>query len=125
MSLARSQKGLSMLGWVAVLALVAFFASAAFKMLPHYFDYMSIDKIITDVEAEPSLDIRSVRDFYEHVSKGMQVNGIRDISMKDVIKAEVQDGELRVQLDYERREPLIRNLDLVANFTKDYRLRLP
>ena len=47
MTFARSQQGLSILGWLVVLAVVAFFASTAFKMLPHYMDYMSLEKIIT------------------------------------------------------------------------------
>ncbi len=114
-----------MLGWVAMLALVAFFASAAFKMLPHYLDFMSMDKIIMAVETDSALDIRSVRDFYDHVNKGMQVNGIRDLNLRDVLQVEVDGDEFRAHLDYEKREPLIRNLDLVANFSKDYRLRMP
>ena len=36
MSFARSQKGLSMLSWIMVLAIVAFVASTGFKMFPHY-----------------------------------------------------------------------------------------
>ncbi|TLX54697.1 DUF4845 domain-containing protein [Stutzerimonas nosocomialis] len=125
MRFARSQKGMSMLGWVMVLAVVAFVASTAFKMMPHYFDYMSMDKIITSVETDRALDIRSVRDFYSHVNKGMQVNGVRDIKLEDVLKVEVENNEFKAHLNYEKREPMIRNLDLVARFDKEYRLRMP
>ena len=125
MSFARSQNGLSMLSWLVVLALVAFFASTAFKMLPHYMDYMSLDKVITSVEPEQAEEIRSVGEFYTHVSKGLQVNGIRDFDLRDALKVEIQDNEFRAHLKYEKREPLISNLDLVANFDKEYRLRMP
>ncbi|WP_313304906.1 DUF4845 domain-containing protein [Stutzerimonas balearica] len=125
MSFARSQNGLSMLSWLVVLALVAFFASTAFKMLPHYMDYMSLDKVITSVETEQAEEIRSVGEFYTHISKGLQVNGIRDFGLRDALKVEIQDNEFRAHLKYEKREPLISNLDLVANFDKEYRLRMP
>ncbi len=125
MSFARSQKGLSMLSWILVLALVAFFASTAFKMLPHYFDYMSMDKIIRGVESDQTMEIRSVGDFYSHVRKGMDVNGIRDLDLKDALEVVIENNEFKVHLDYEKREPLIRNLDLVATFDKEYRLRMP
>ncbi|MBA1272171.1 DUF4845 domain-containing protein [Stutzerimonas azotifigens] len=125
MSFARSQKGMSMLGWVMLLAVVAFVASTAFKMMPHYFDYMSMDKIISSVETDKALDIRSVRDFYSHVEKGMQVNGVRDLKVRDVLKVEVENNEFKAHLNYEKREPMIRNLDLVARFDKEYRLRMP
>ena len=131
MKLARSQKGMSMLGWMVVLALVAFFASTAFKMFPHYMDYMALESMITKVETEPSLDISTVRDFYEHVEKGMTVNGIRDIKLEDAIEIKLDDvlevklegNEFLAHLKYEKREPLIENLDLVANFDKEFRIR--
>ena len=125
MSFARSQKGLSMLSWIVVLAVVAFLASTAFKMLPHYFDYMSMDKIISGVESDKATEVRSVRDFYTHVSRGMDVNGIRGLDLEEALKVEIENNEFRVHLNYEKREPLIRNLDLVANFDKEYRLRMP
>lgn len=125
MSFARSQTGLSMLSWITVLVLVAFLASTAFKMLPHYFDYMSLDKIISGVESDSSMDVRTVRDFHNHVRKGMEVNGIRDLDLEKALQVVIENNEFKVHLNYERREALISNLDLVANFEKEYRLRMP
>ncbi|WP_263146795.1 DUF4845 domain-containing protein [Pseudomonas sp. RIT-PI-AD] len=125
MGFARSQKGMSMLSWVVLLAVVAFVASAAFKMVPHYLDYMSLEKIINSVETDKAAQVRSVSDFYAHLSRGMQVNGIRDLNPQDIIKVEVVNNEFKAHLEYEKREPLIRNLDLVARFNKDFRVRMP
>ncbi|WP_313513243.1 DUF4845 domain-containing protein [Pseudomonas sp.] len=122
---ARSQKGFSLLGWLLTLALVAFFASAVFKMMPHYLDYMSMEKIITSVETEKASQIRTIPEFYSHVSRGMQVNSIRDLNVNDAVKVEVVNNEFRVHLQYEKREPLIQNLDLVARFDKEFRVRMP
>jgi hypothetical protein len=125
MMFARSQKGMSMLGWMTVLVLVAFFASTAFKMFPHYMDYWSLEKSIMSVETDRASDIRSVQDFYNHVSKSMQVNGIRDIELEDVLEVKIENNEFLVHLKYEKREALIENLDLVANFDKEFRIRTP
>ncbi|MCG4455810.1 DUF4845 domain-containing protein [Pseudomonas sp. MMS21-TM103] len=125
MTFARSQKGLSILSWLMVLAVVAFFASTAFKMLPHYLDYMSMDKIITSVEDDQTMDIRSVGAFYGHVAKGMEVNSIRDLNLKEALKVKIENNEFRAHLKYEKREPLIENLDLVVRFDKEYRVRMP
>jgi hypothetical protein len=125
MTFARSQKGLSVLGWLMALALVAFIASAVFKMLPHYLDYMSMEKIITSVETDKAAEIKSVGEFYSHVSKGMEVNSIRDLSLQEVLKVKLENNEFRAHLMYEVREPLIQNLDLVARFDKEYRVRMP
>ncbi len=114
-----------MLSWMLVLVLVAFFASAAFKLLPHYFDYMSMEKIITSVETDASGDVRSVSAFMGHVGRGMEVNSIRDLPLKDIMKVKIENNEFRVHLKYERREPLIRNIDLVVRFDKEFRVRMP
>lgn len=112
-----------MLSWVVVLAVVAFLASVAFKMIPHYLDYMSMDKIIKSAETDKSTEIKSVGDFYSHVEKGMQVNGIRDLNSHDILTVELANDQFKVHLKYEKREPIIQNLDLVARFDKEYRLR--
>ena len=125
MTFARSQQGLSILGWLMVLAVVAFFASTAVKVMPHYLDYMSLEKIITSVETDKASDVRTVGEFYNHVSKGMQVNNIRDLNMRDALQVKVENNEFLVHLKYEKREPLIENLDLVVNFDKEFRVRMP
>lgn len=125
MKFARSQKGMSILGWLMVLALIAFFASAAFKVLPHYFDYMSMEKIITSVETDKAMEIRSVGEFYGHVSKGMEVNSIRDLNLREALKVKQENNEFRAHLKYEKREPLIQNIDLVVRFDKEFRVRMP
>jgi phosphorylcholine metabolism protein LicD len=121
----HSQKGMSILSWLMVLAFIAFFASAVFKMLPHYLDYMSLEKIITSVETDASKDIRSVGAFYGHVGKGMQVNAIRDLNLQEALKIKIESNEFRVHLKYEKREPLIQNIDLVVRFDKEFRVRMP
>ena len=125
MTLTRSQQGMSMLSWMMVLAVVAFLASAVFKMVPHYLDYMSMKKIITSVETDKAAEVRTIGDFYSHVSKGMSVNSIRDLDMEKALKVTLENNEFRVHLKYEKREALIENLDLVARFDKEFRVRMP
>ncbi|HLA30150.1 MAG TPA: DUF4845 domain-containing protein [Pseudomonas sp.] len=125
MKLARSQKGMSILGWLMVLAFVAFFASAVFKVLPHYLDYMSMDKIIMSVETDRAKQISTVPAFYSHVSSGMQVNNIRDLNLEEALKVKLENNEFRAHLKYEKREPLIENIDLVVRFDKEFRVRMP
>ena len=125
MHAAPSQQGMSLPSVVLMLAVVVFLASAAFKMVPHYVDYMSLDKIITSVEAERSAQVSSVRDFYDYVRKGQAVNRIDNLDLEKAIAVRIEGEHLLVRLNYEKREPLISNLDLVANFDKEYRLRMP
>lgn len=125
MKCAKSEQGLSLLGWLMALAIVAFLASTAFKMVPHYMDYMALEKIINSVETDRAANVTTVNDFYNHVSKGMQVNGIRDLNAKDILDVKVENQSFVAHLQYEKREPMIQNLDLVARFDKEFRIRIP
>jgi hypothetical protein len=124
MTFARKQKGMSVMGWLLVLAVVAFLASTAFKIIPHYLDFFSLEKIISSVETEKALEIRTIPDFYSHVSKGMQVNGIRDLDLNKALKVTLENNEFQAHLKYEKREPLVENLDLVVRFDKEFRVRV-
>ena len=124
MTFSHSQKGLSLLSWMMVLAVVAFIASTAFKVIPHYLDNLSMEKIIASVETDQAADIRTVGDFYNHVSKGMQVNNIRDLDMRKALTVRVENNQFHARLKYEKREPLIDSLDLVVHFDKEFRVRI-
>lgn len=101
MRFARSQKGMSLMGWLVVLGVVAFFASAAFKIIPHYMDYYSLEKVITSVETDKAAEVRSVPEFYSYVGKGMQINGIRNLDLEKALEVQLEDNQFRAHLKYE------------------------
>jgi hypothetical protein len=125
MKFADSQKGLSFLGWILALAVIAFVASTAFKLIPHYLDYFTMKKIITAVEADKQLEITTVDDFYSYVAKGMQVNSIRDLDLKKALSVTVENNKFLAHLQYEQREPLIQNIDLVVKFDHEFSVDKP
>ncbi|QRY81775.1 DUF4845 domain-containing protein [Pseudomonas sp. PDNC002] len=125
MTYARSQKGMSLLGWLVVLAVVAFLASTAFKIIPHYLDYYSIEKAITSVETDKAAEVRTVPEFYAYVNKALIINNIRDLKLEDALDVQLENNEFRAHLKYEKREPLVQNVDLVVHFDKEFRVRMP
>ncbi|CAM3415288.1 DUF4845 domain-containing protein [Pseudomonas floridensis] len=120
-----SQKGLSWVGWLLTLALVAFAVSTALKIVPHYLDYMEMTKIIEAVETNKGLDITTVNEFYSYVEKSMQLNSIRDIDLNKALKVTVENNAFKAHLNYEQREPLIQNIDVVIKFDKQLSVGRP
>lgn len=119
----RSQQGLSLIGGLFMFALVAFVASAVFKVVPHYLDNKALEKSITQIETDPALGIKSLNDLRAYLSKSLQVNTIE--LDKDAIETTLESNTFVIKVDYEKREPLIKNIDLVLNFEKEYRVRMP
>lgn len=121
----RAQRGASFFSWLVILVVVVFFASAGFKLMPHYMDNNALEKSILAVEEDKTVGdkIDTVGDFYSYINKSMQVNSIRDLKMDDIIKVTQNNNDFLVHLKYEKREPLIKNIDLVVTFDKEYRVR--
>jgi hypothetical protein len=125
MKSAGSQKGLSFIGWLVLLALLAFVGSTAAKLLPHYLDYMTIKKLIEAAGTDKAVDIASQSEFYDYVAKGMQVNSIRDVDLKKALSVTTENNRFLVHLKYEEREPLIQNIDLVVKFDHEFSVGTP
>ena len=113
------------MGWLLTLALIAFVASAALKLVPHYLDYMSMKKIIESVDSNQALDITTVDDFYSYVGKSMQVNSIRDVDLNKALKVTAANNKFDAHLQYEQREPLILNMDVVLKFDRQFSVGKP
>ncbi|SEJ10649.1 DUF4845 domain-containing protein [Pseudomonas sp. NFR16] len=125
MSSARSQRGLSFVGWLVLLAVLAFVGSTAAKLVPHYLDYLSLKKIIEAAGTDRGGDISDSDDFYSYVAKGMQVNNIRDVDLKKALSVTTENNRFLAHLKYEQREPLIQNIDLVVRFDHEFSVGKP
>lgn len=119
------QRGISLLGWLVILILAGFFASVGFKILPHYMDNRALDKMISAVDRDAASGIRvsNVGEFRSHIERNMQVNNIRNLRAADIMEVHAEGRELLVHLNYEVREKILKNIDLVVSFDKEYRVR--
>ncbi|MFF7706773.1 DUF4845 domain-containing protein [Pseudomonas sp. NPDC007930] len=119
MKAVATQKGLSLVGWLFTLALLAFAVSVGLKVVPHYMDFWSIRKTMDGAGKNPGERIGGPADFYAHMQRGLSVNGIQDLELKKVLNVEEQGEQINAHLYYEKREHLLGNIDLVLVFTHD------
>lgn len=122
MKFMQAQRGISVLGALFMLLVVSTLTGLALKLLPHYMDFYSLQNIITAKSAERAYDVRSAHDFYDYVERGMTVNSIRELGVRDIMAVNVSMGSVEVALDYEVREPLIGNIEVVLTFQRDYHI---
>lgn len=120
-----AQRGLSFVGWLLVLGVLGFLGSTAIKVIPHYLDYMSLKKIISSVETDQSASINSVSDFYSRVAKGMQINSIQGVDLNKALSITAENHRFVAHLQYEQREPLVENIDLVVKFDHEFSVGRP
>ncbi|GAA6131996.1 DUF4845 domain-containing protein [Halopseudomonas sabulinigri] len=120
----HSQKGASFFGWLAVIALLIFAMVIAMKLVPIYMDHHAMRNIITSINEDPSIKIRSLRDLNLHIDKGFQINGIRDVKPKDAMTVTASGNDAyTVVIKYEQRAPMLNTVDLLVHFDETHIVR--
>lgn len=112
------QSGITLIGFIVVLAVAGFFAYMAMKLMPAYSEYMGVVKAMNQISTEgvegKSLDqIR--RDLMFKL--GFQYVDDATISPKDITIGQGAKGnELRVS--YDKDVPFMYNIDFLIHFEK-------
>jgi len=110
------QRGITLLGFIMVMAVVGVFAFVGFKLFPVYAEYYSA---VSDLKAaclEPDSSKATLQDMRGKLSRRFNISYVSSIDLAKDVKL-VKNGEVRsININYEVRKPLIYNLDFVAKF---------
>lgn len=116
MNLMRNQRGMTGMGWMVVIVLVVGGALLSLKIAPMYIRHASIAQALHNVTKQPEFTKRatpsSIRGLF---AKQLDISSIYEFDM-DTLSVERDREGMRVVLDYEVREPIVGNLDVVARF---------
>jgi len=111
------QSGLSMTGFLMTLVLVIFFLYCGMKIVPMYIEFYSVKSALKGIASSSDQATASkdqIRVFFDRRLNMSYAEYVR--AQKNVLKFERNsDGRLMV-VDYERRESLFLNLDIVGKF---------
>ena len=117
MNTRHHQKGMTAIGWLLVLALIAFFTLITLRLVPLYLEYGKVASVMESLQNEPGVTNMSRTEIVTLVTRRFDVNDVRNVNPK-IIKVSKDKGILTVSIDYERREHLAANIDVVATFDK-------
>lgn len=113
----RKQSGLSLVGFLVVLAVVGFAAYVGMKLFPMYQEYYSVQSAMKGLANEPGvadMDPAKVQDLF---FRRLYINYSENVKPQNV-KFERTEGGWKMRVNYEVRRPLVGNLDVVGKFDK-------
>lgn len=117
MNIRHHQKGMTAIGWLLVLALIAFFTLITLRLVPLYLEFGKVASVMESLQNDPGVTNMSRTEIVTLVTRRFDVNDVRNVNPK-IIKVSKDKGILTVSIDYERREHLVANVDVVATFDK-------
>ncbi|MDQ3617151.1 MAG: DUF4845 domain-containing protein [Pseudomonadota bacterium] len=111
----RTQRGMTLIGFIIVLAVVGVFVYMGMKLIPMYSEYYAVKRALASLSADPAManaEPARIRDLF---FRKLYVSYAENIKPEH-LKIQRKDAGFEMIVDYEIRKPLIGNLDVVGKF---------
>lgn len=117
----RAQQGMTLIGFVLVLAVAGVFIYMGMKLIPMYSEYYAVKQAMEGLaqEGAGAYDAAKVKDFF---FRRLDMSYSENVKPQDV-KLVRKDSGWMMTVDYEVRRPLIANIDVVGHFVAEKELK--
>jgi Tfp pilus assembly major pilin PilA len=118
----NKQAGITMIGFLVVLAVVAFFGYMAMKLVPAYTEYMGVAKAMTQVSTE-GVEGKTLNEIRHNLMYKLDFQYVDDstIQAQDITIDRSNGTQLHVA--YDKDIPFIYNIDFLVHFEKSVPLQ--
>lgn len=116
MNTLSKQRGLSMLSILTILFVASFFLTCGVKLVPLYLDAWTIDKAIKKGVETGEFKALSASQITRKLTSTFDMNRVEAIKINDIKVKRLKNGEMSIDASYEKRVPLIQNIDVVVKF---------
>lgn len=120
----RNQAGMTYLGMLILLIVIAFFAVVMIKVVPLYLEHFKVKSVLDSLKEESDTAKLPPNEIERRIMSRLDVNDVENVEAQH-IKVERSGGQTVVTIDYEARVPLFANLDVVAGFDNRVELGAP
>ena len=111
----RKQGGMTMLGFLITLSVVILFLFCGMKIVPMYIEYYSVKKALASIANEQDTSSATKDKIRAMFARHITIDYVKIIK-PEMLKIETTDSGYNLVVDYERREELVANLDVVGKF---------
>lgn len=116
----RKQAGITLIGWVFLIAPLALVVYAAIRLVPIYLNYTRVARTVSQVADEAQVNATPAM-IRNSIDKRLDIEGIEFPELKDF--QITRDGQAWViSVAYEDTAPLIANVKLLVSFSKSARV---
>jgi Tfp pilus assembly protein PilE len=109
------QRGITLMGFVLVLIVLAIFAVVAMNLFPVYNESFSVESSMKSLARQPGAEDMSLGQLQSALQKHFDINYVENVEAKQM-ELNRGGGDNQMHLNYEVRKPLVYNLDFVATF---------
>lgn len=114
----QKQQGMTLIGWVMVLAIIAFFATFVMRLVPMYQEYYGVLQIMDGMEVELKNNKLTKGQVTLLLLKRFDTGYIFSVKQDDIeiIRGKNNVHVTKIVIDYEKRVPFMAQIDLIGHF---------
>jgi len=116
------QSGITLIGFLMIMAIVGFFAYMGMKLLPSYSEYMGVVKAMNQI-ATDGTNGKSLDDIRRSLMFKMNFQYVDDATIKPTEIQRDQGGASTLQVSYDKQIPFMYNIDFLLHFSKSVPLQ--
>jgi len=117
----KSQRGITLLGFLIILMLAAFFAYLGMRLVPVYLEDYSVKKCLQELTEEPGIGQKTPEQIKDALFRKFYISYVTTPKAKD-LKVVREGNSYTAQMKYEARGPLFYNLEYIASFDHTVKL---
>jgi hypothetical protein len=118
------QSGVTLIGFLVIMAIVGFFGYMAMKLLPSYTEYMGVVKAMNQI-ATSGTNGKSLDAIRRDLLFKMDFQYVDDATIQpsDITIQRDAGGASKLQVAYDKRIPFMYNIDFLLHFEKTVALQ--
>ena len=119
----RNQKGLTLIGFLIVLAIVLFFAYGGMRIIPMYLEYHALINAMDKLANDPMSKSMPAYKIKQSIQMSLWASYASNNIKNEHIRISKKSDGVNVRVAYEVREEFLGNIDLVGSFDRTVVLR--
>lgn len=117
----RTQSGMTLIGFVLILAMVGVFIYMGMKLVPMYSEYYAVKQALKEISQEADISQQDPGRIKDAFFRRLYISYAENVKSENV-KIARKDAGYVMTVDYEVRRPLIANIDVVGHFNAEQAL---
>ena len=117
----KSQRGVTLIGFLIILMVAGFFAYLAMRLVPVYLEDYSVKKCMQELSEEPGIAQKSPEQIRDALFRKFYISYVTTAKAKE-LKVVREGNNYTAQMKYESRGPLFYNVEYIASFDHTVKL---
>lgn len=117
----NKQSGITAIGMLIIIGLIAFFTLITLRLAPLYLENFKVVSSLESLKNEPELAVKPGPEIVQLLMKRLDINDVDNVGPQNIEVRRLPNGVI-VAVKYEVRKEMVGNIDIVGKFDKSVKV---